>query len=72
MEVHAWLHVTWVAICPLQICSVIQVQNLVDKKNIQNMTVQLTVHVTLMYSCVGLGKTTRAVVLKAAGATQHK
>jgi len=37
-----------------------------------NMTVQLTVQVTLMCSCVALGKTTWAVTLKAAGATQQE
>ena len=36
------------------------------------MTLQLTVHVTLICSCVGLGKTTRAVTLKAAGAAQQE
>ena len=35
------------------------------------MTVQLTVQVTLMCSCVGLGKITPAVTLKAAGAEQE-
>ena len=33
---------------------------------------QLTVQVTLICSCVGLGKTTRAVLLQAADATQQK
>lgn len=35
------------------------------------MTVKLTVHVTLMCCCVGLGKTTRAMTLKA-GVTQQE
>ena len=33
---------------------------------------QLTVHVTLMCCCVGLGKITRDVTLKTAGAAQQK
>ena len=33
---------------------------------------QLTVHVTLICCCVGLGKTTQDVTLKAAGAAQQK
>ena len=36
-----------------------------------NMTVKLTVQVTLMCSCAVLGKTTRAVTLKS-GATQQE